>query len=302
MKKLTMRTRSLLSDILLGLLISLLLGSLLAGCSGSTGRELESTLNSRPAAVTMPYDQPQVLVHAVPEDLPFDFSAYPGGELLGTVAAGNLASGTILQTVDASAEEILDYYRAELTEAAFTDANEGRSYQVFYPPEGSGAVFCSGEDDVVILQIFDRDDGARDVRLHYSTNEAVIARTTCADPILAIENFPFPQLPAPPNASVMGGGGGGGGGGGQGSHPGTLGYMVSSVIHSEDSLEAVNQHYVDLLAGEGWTLLGQSAGENSLESNWDFGFYQSRSWLMRLITSVGDEPNQYTVQLRAISP
>lgn len=283
----------------LPLLLSLLL---LSGCSGLSERELAVHFNSRPPAATMPYDQPRYLPNAVPDQLPFSFRAYPNGDLLGTVEAGGQESGTILQKVNQSASEILEYYTQLLTEAAFTNTSESHSYQVFFPPEESGATFCGDQGAAVILEMFDFEDGSKDVRLHYSTDDAAIKRTTCGQPVLAIEDFPFPHLAAPPNASVMGGGGGGGGGGGAGTRPGPMGYMVSIEINSGDSLEFVNNHYVDLLTAEGWILLSQSSSEASIESNWDFGFYETRSWLARLITSVGDAPNQYLIRLLAISP
>ena len=51
-----------------------------------------------------------------------------------------------------------------------------------------------------------------------------------------------------------------------------------------------------------WLLLNQSADDSGATSDWDFGFYATRSWLARLIISPGDEPDQYRVELRAVSP
>jgi hypothetical protein len=282
----------------LPILISIIL---LSSCSGRSEHELAQLFDSLPPSVTMPYENPQYFVNAVPDQLPFSFIAPPNSDLLGAVEDGGHQSGTVLLKSDQSTNEILDYYTNLLTEAEFSNARESRSYRVFFPPAGDGAAFCGEQGAAVFLEIFENDAGSKDVRLSYTTDTNVIERTTCGQPILAIEDFPFPYLEAPANASVIGGGGGGGGGG-KDTRQGTMGYMAQTVIDSEDSLEIVYQHYADLLAAEGWVLLSQSPAKNSLESSWDFGFYETRSWLARLTASPGDTPNQYIISLRAISP
>lgn len=282
----------------LSLLISIFL---LTGCNRLAERDLAQHLNSRPPAVTMPYDDPQYLLRSVPDQLPFSFIASTDGELLGTVEDSGHKSGTILLKTDQSASDILAYYTNLLAGAALTNTSESRSYQVFFPPDVSGATFCGDQGVAVFLDIFESGDGFKDVRLHYTIDNEVIEHTTCGQPILDIEDFPFPYLEAPPNSVVVGGGGGGGGGR-SGTRKGPMGYAVEVEINSDDSLEAVYNHYIDLLAAEGWILLDQSSTENAFESNWDFGFYESRSWLARLIASAGDAPNQYIIKLQAISP
>lgn len=280
------------------ILISILL---LSSCAGLSERELALHLNSRPPAVTMPYDNPRYILNSVPAQLPFSFKAPANGNLLGTVESIGHESGTILLGVDRSAGDILEYYTNLLADAAFSNTSESRSYQVFFQPEGSGATFCSEQGVAVFLEIFESEDGFKDVRLHYTTDDEVIERSTCSQQLLAIEDFPFPYLAAPPNSSVVEGRGGGGGSGTE-TRKGPMGYSVETVINSDDSLELVYSHYVDLLAAQGWNMLNQSSSEYSLESNWDFGFYETRSWLARLVVSVGDTPNQYIIELRAISP
>ncbi len=282
----------------LSLLISIFL---LSGCTRFSERELAGHLNSRPTAVTMPYDNPRYLLHSVPDQLPFSFVASAGGELLGTVEDSGHESGTILLKTDQSVSDILAYYTNLLAGAALTNASESRSYQVFFPPDESGATFCGDQGVAVFLEIFELGDGLKDVRLHYTIDNEVIGKTTCGEPILDIEDFPFPYLEAPPNSVVVGSAGGGGGGG-SGTRKGPMGYSVEVEINSDDSLEAVYNHYIDLLSAEGWILLDQSSTGNSFESNWDFGFYETRSWLARLIASAGDAPNQYIIKLHAISP
>jgi hypothetical protein len=280
------------------LLINILL---LSTCTGVSAQELKLHFNSRSPSVTMPYDNPRYILHAVPDQLPFPFIAPNNGELLGSVEAHGHESGTILLKVDQSASDILEYYTNLLTDAAFTNTSESHSYQVFFPPEENGATFCSEQGIAVFLEIFELEDGLKDVRLHYTTDNKVIEQTTCGQPILAIEDFPFPYLAAPPNSTALGGSGGGGGSG-QDARKGSMGYSAEIEINSDDNLELVYNHYVDLLAAEGWILLNQSPTEYSFESSWDFGFYETRSWLARLIVSTGDSPNQYIIKLRAISP
>jgi len=249
----------------------------------------------------MPYDNPQYILHSAPDQLPFSFRIFPNGDLLGTVVANGQESGTILLKVDQSASNILEYYTNLLTEAAFAETSESYSYQVFFPPEESGATFCSEQGIAVFLEIFELEDGLKDVRLHYTFDDQVIEHTTCGQPILEIEDFPFPHLTAPPDSVVLGGGRGGGGGG-MSTRQGPMGYIAEIVINSDSSLELVYDHYEDLLVAEGWVLLHQNSTGDYFESNWDFGFYETRSWLARLTASVGETPDQYTITLRAISP
>jgi hypothetical protein len=274
---------------------------LLSSCKDRSKHELSLYFDSRPATVTMPYNNPRYLIHQVPDQLPISFIAPANGELFGTVEADGHESGTILMKVDQSASDILEYYTHLFTGAGYSDASKSYNYQVFFPPEENGATFCSEQGVAIILEIFDSEDGLKDVRLHYTTDKDVIERTTCGQPILAIEDFPFPYLAAPPNSIVVGGGGGGGGSGTE-TRRGPLGYSAKIVINSDDSLESVYNHYVDMIAAEGWILLSQSSTEHSLESSWDFGFYEIRSWLAHLITSAGDAPNEYVIELRAVSP
>jgi len=280
------------------LIISILL---LSSCNDRSKHELALKFDSRPAVVTMPYHNPRYFLHSVPDQLPFSFSAPPNGDLLGTVEADGHESGTILVKVDQSTSDILEYYTDLLTGAGYSNTSESYNYHVFFPPEENGATFCSEHGVAIILEIFDSDDGLKDVRLHYTNDKDVIKRTTCSQPILAIEDFPFPYLAAPPNSIVVGGGGGGGGSGTE-TRRGPMGYSAKIVINSDDSLESVYNHYVNMIATEGWILLSQSSTENSFESSWDFGFYEIRSWLAHLIASAGDAPNQYVIELRAISP
>lgn len=282
----------------LPLLISILI---LSSCNGFSEREFVTHFNSRPTAVTMPYDNPRYILHSVPDNLPFSFDVPADVDLLGTVEADGHESGTILLKVDQTQSDILENYTNLLTDAAFTSTSESHNYQVFFPPDENGATFCGEQGVAVILEIFESDDGSKDVRIHYTSDDEVLERTTCGQQILTVEDFPFPHLAAPPNSSVVGGGGGGGGSG-SGTHKGPMSYSAEIVINSEDSLESVYNHYVDLLAAEGWLLLNQSSNEYSLKSDWDFGFYDTRSWLAHLDASVGEAPNKYIIKLRAISP
>ncbi|MGD8457372.1 MAG: hypothetical protein PVF83_13405 [Anaerolineales bacterium] len=277
---------------------------LLTGCAGRAVSELVSLLDAHPPVLAMPYQEPDILPGSLPPDLPFPFTTLPGGELLGSVVDGDGRSGTVLLVAVQSPEDILAYYTPLLSASSFMDTTDARGYNVFFPAQGSSATFCSGQARAVILKIYPREDGANDVHLHYTTDEAVIADTTCAEPILAIEDFPFPTLPALPSASdVAGSRGGGGGGGGQDyGQVGPLGYTAETFFTSSDDLEAVHRYYQDLLAGEGWIMLEESTADDSVESSWDFGYYQTRSWLARLIVSTGDEPDQYRVEFRAVSP
>jgi hypothetical protein len=277
---------------------------LLSSCAGSPERELLSQLNSRPPALAMPYENPKTILDSVPDPLPFTFIAPSEGELLGTVEDHDRESGTILLMVDQSASDILAYYTNLLTDSSFADTRDSHSHQVFFPSEGSGATFCRDQDSAIVLKINNLEDGLKDVRLHYTTDQEVIQHTTCGQSILALEDFPFPYLPAPPSASNAGDSWGGGGGGGrQGvSHAGPLGYASEMAIITDDSLEGVNNHYVDLLVAEGWILINQSSTSESFESHWDFGYYETRSWLARLTVSIGDVPSQFHIELRAISP
>ena len=277
---------------------------LLASCQGISKRDLAQHFNSRPAAVTMPYNSPRYIPGSVPEGLPFEFEVMASGELLGTVEDSGGKSGTILLVVDQNAGEILRYYSEQLGGAELANTSDSRDYRVFFPPDGSGATFCGEQGTAVLLEIFDGDNEMKDVRLHYTVDREVVGRTTCGEPLFAIEDFPFPRLAAPPNSTfVKGGGGGGGGGGGSETFLGPMGYLVEVIINSEDSLENVNNHYVALLKEEGWTLLDQNATGNAFESSWDFGFFETRSWLARLTTAVvGDTGDQYAVRLQAVSP
>jgi len=280
------------------LLISILL---LSSCTGLSKHELAQHFSSQPPTVTMPYNNPQYILHSVPDQLPFSFSVLPNGNLLGTVVATGQKSGTILLEVDQSASDILEYYTTLLTDATFSNTSEGHSYQVFFPPEESGATFCGEQGIAVFLEIFELEDGLKDVRLHYTSDDQVVEHTTCGQPILDIQNFPFPHLAAPHNSLVLEGGGGGGGSG-KDTRQGPMGYLAEIVIVSDNSLESVYNHYKDLLVAQGWILLNQDSIDDSFESNWDFGFYETRSWLARLTVSVGEAPNQYVIKLRAISP
>ncbi len=277
---------------------------LLSSCTGNPELELFSYLQSRPPALAMPYENPIYFLDSVPDHLPFPYITSSEGKLLGTVEDGDHESGTILLIVDQSASDILAYYTGLLTDSSFTNANDSNSYQVFFPSEGSGATFCNEQDSAIILKIYDLGDGLKDVRLHYTTDKDVIKHTTCGQVILTIEDFPFPYLPAPPNCSnVEGSRGGGGGGGGQGdSRIGPLGYIAEIVISTDDSLESIHHHYMDLLAAEGWVLINKSSTTESFESSWDFGYYETRSWLARLIVSTSEVPNQFHIELRAVSP
>jgi hypothetical protein len=245
----------------------------------------------------MPYENARYILGSVPERLPFPFSISENGKLLGTAEDEGHESGTILLIDPQSEGDIVEYYTKLLTDAALIRESERYHYQVFFPAEGGGAAFCDGQDRAVFLEIFDLGDGLKDVRLHYSTDQDVIARTHCGEPVLAVEDFPFPNLAAPPNAFVIGGGGGGGG-----SRGGRNGFSAETLITTDDSLESINDHYLKLLAAEGWVLLDQSSTEYSLESSWDFGYHETRSWLARLIVSSADAPNQYLIQLRSVSP
>lgn len=282
----------------LSLLISILL---LSSCNGLSEREFVTLFNSRPTAVTMPYDNPRYILHSVPGELPFSFDVPADVDLLGTVEADGHESGTILLKVDQTKRDILEDFTNSLTDAAFTSTSESHNYQVFFPPEENGATFCGKQGVAVILEIYESDDGSKDVRLHYTVDDKALERTTCGQQILTIEDFPFPHLAAPPNSSVVGGGGGGGGGG-SGTRKGPMGYTAKIVINSEDSLESIYNHYVDLLAAEGWLLLNQSSNGYPLKSDWDFGFYKTRSWLAHLEASVGEDSNQYIIELSGISP
>jgi hypothetical protein len=277
---------------------------LLVGCAGSAEDALLARLDNRPPAPGMPYEDPQALVGFVPGDLPFPFSAPPGGEVLGTVEDGGGLSGTVLLTSGQSAADVRDYYSGLLGGSSFADASELWGYYVFFPPQGEGATFCNGQAGAVVLEITPLEDGTNDVRLHYTTDAEVIGRMTCGQPVLAIEDFPFPYLPAPPAASGDGGsrGGGGGGGGGTDASAGPLGFTAEIEITSDESLAWVNDYYRDLLVGEGWIVIDESSTGDSFETSWDFGYYQTRSWLARLIVSSGDAPDQYRVEFRAVSP
>ena len=275
---------------------------LLSSCASLSERELNVIFNSRPPAVTMPYDNPHYVLQSVPDQLPFSFVVPFGGELLGSIEDSGHMSGTILLKIDQNASDIQKNFTALLTDAAFTDSSTRSRYQVFFPPEENGATFCSEEGVAVILEIFEFEDGSKDVRLHYTIDSEVIERTTCGQPIRVVEDFPFPQLSAPSDSSIIGGGAGGGGGEKEEVRKGLMGYSTEIVINSNDSLDFVHAHYRKMLLAEGWKLLNQSLTENSYTSDWDFGFYKTRSWLARLIVSVGEAPNQYTIELRAISP
>jgi hypothetical protein len=274
---------------------------LLSSCTALSARELKVVFSSRPPAVTMPYEQPEYILHSVPEELPFFFVLPAGGELLGAVEDTGQARGTILLKSDQSASDILEHFTNLLMDSTFTSTSESHRYQVFFPPEENGATFCSEQGTAVILEIFELEDGLKDVRLHYAMDGEAIKYTACGQPMVELEDFRFPYLSAPPNASVAGGGGGGGGKE-EGTRPGLMGYSVEIVINSTDDLDFVADHYKNLLSVEGWTLLNQSLSEHSYTSDWDFGFYETRSWLARLIVSAGDAPDQYTIELRAISP
>jgi hypothetical protein len=274
---------------------------LLSSCDRFSDDDLTLHFNSHPLPITIFYDEPLYILHSVPEQLPFPFGILPNGKLLGTVLANGQKSGTILLEVDQNASDILEYYTNLLTDVAFSDINESHNYQVFFPPEESGATFCSEQGIAIFLEIFGLENGLKDVRLHYTSDAQVIEHTTCGQPTLDIENFPFPHLTAPPNSSVLGGGGGGGGSG-KDTRQGSMGYLAEITINSDDSLEAVYNHYKDLLVAQGWILLNQNSTDRYFECNWDFGFYETRSWLARLTVSVGESPNQYIIILRAISP
>jgi hypothetical protein len=277
---------------------------LLSSCAGNAQGELLSHLNSRPPAPGMPYENPVTLPDSVPDDLPFPFAAPPEGDLLGTVEDENHLSGTILLTAEQSAEAIVDYYTGLLSGSSFANAADIHNYHVFFPAEGSGATFCSGQAGAIFLEIFALEDGGKDVRLHYTTDKDIIGITTCGQPVLAIEDFPFPYLPAPPPASSDGGskGGGGGGGGGTDTSGGPFGFIAEIEMTSDESLAWVHQYYQDLLAAEGWILIEQTETDESFQSSWDFGYYETRSWLARLIVSTGKAPNEYRVEFRAVSP
>ena len=276
----------------------------LSGCAVKPEQELLLQLNNRPPALAMPYENPKYILDSVPENLPFIFIVPPKGELLGTVEDNDHESGTILLIVDQNASDILEYYTSLFTDSSFTDTSDVYSYQVFFPSEGSGATFCGEQNSAILLKIYNLEDGLKDVRLHYSTDKEVINRTTCSQPILVIEDFLFPYLPAPPNSLSVGGiKGGGGGGSKQGdSRMGPVGYSAEIEIVTDDSLELVHNHYLDLLIAQGWTLISQSSTAESFESSWDFGYYETRSWLARLTVSTEDVPNQLHIELRAISP
>jgi hypothetical protein len=290
------------SIILISTLLSINIS--LSSCTGSPEHELLSHLNSRPPALAMPYQNPKFILNSVPDHLPFTFIASSDGELLGTVEDNDHESGTILQIINQSTSDILEYYTRLLTDSSFANTHDIYSHQVFFPSEGSDATFCREQDSAIFLKIYDLEGGLKDVRLHYTTDKEVIKHTTCDQPILAIEDFPFPYLPAPPNSSSVGGiRGGGGGGGRQGVlHASPLGYLSEIEIITDDSLEVVQNHYLDLLVAEGWTLISQSSTSESLESSWDFGYYETRSWLARLTVSIGDVSNQFYIELRTISP
>jgi len=275
--------------------------SWLVGCARIPEKELATLINSRPYVFKMPYDNPIYILYSIPEDLPFSFTVPNNGELLGTVEDHEHQSGTILLKIEQPPKDILAYFTNLLAGAALTNINESLRYQVFFPPDENGATFCHEQSIAVILEIFELENGFNDVRLHYTTDDQVIANTTCGQPILDIGDFPFPYLAAPSNSSVTGGGGGGGGGK-TGTIPGAQGYSVEVTINSDDNLKTICDHYADLLASEGWLLLNQSSTENSWESNWDFGYYETRSWLARLTVSANEIPNQYTIQLQAVSP
>jgi hypothetical protein len=273
----------------------------LAGCTGLSEHELRIVFSSRPSPMTVSYEHAEYIVQAVPAGLPFSFAVPPRGELLGSVEDAKHTNGTILLQSDQSANAILEYFTNLFTDSTLTDTSKSHSYQVFFPPEGNSATFCSERGVAVILEIFDLEEGLKDVRLHYTMDHDVIASTTCGQPVLEIEDFPFPRLVAPPNSSVLGGGGGGGGGEEETTH-GLMGYSVEMLLDSSDDLEFVHNHYRDMLSAEGWILLNQNAADDSYISDWDFGFYKTRSWLARLIVSAGETPNQYKIELRAISP
>jgi hypothetical protein len=289
------------TSIILTLLSSIIL---LSSCVVSPERELLSQLNRRPPALAMPYENPKTILDSTPDHLPFTFIAPSEGELLGTVEDIDHESGTILLIVDQSASDVLEYFTRLLTDSSFANTRDIYSHQVFFPSDGSGATFCREQDSAISLEIYDLEGGLKDVRLHYTTDMEVIKQTTCGQPILAIEDFTFPYLPAPHNSSIVEGSKGGGGGGGRqgGLHAGPLEYTSEIVIITDESLEWVQNHYLDLLAAEGWTLINQSSTPELFESSWDFGYYDTRSWLARLTVSIGDVPNQFHIELRAISP
>ncbi len=293
---LNLMKKSLISTLLF--LMSLLL---LSSCAALSEHELKTVFNSRPPAVTMPYEHPQYLLNSLPEELPFLFDLPAGGELLGTVEDTGQARGTILLKSDQSAADILKHFTNLFTASTFTNTRESHRYQVFFPPEENGATFCREQDVAVILEIYGSEEGLKDVRLHYAMDGEGIEHTTCGQPIVAIEDFPFPQLSAP-STSSMAGGGGGGGGEENGTRRGLMGYSLESVITSDDNLDFVYNHYKNILSDQGWILLGQDVSEYSYASDWDFGFYKTRSWLARLIVSAGEAPNQYRIELRAVSP
>lgn len=276
---------------------------LLAGCAGLTERELKDIFSSRPPALAMPYENPRYILQSVPDRLPFSLVVPAGGELLGTIEDTGQTSGTILLKLDQSVPDILTYFTDLLTDSAFASPGTRYNYRVFFPPEEQGATYCSERGAAILLEIFELENGSKDVRLHYTLDRDLIEQTTCSQPIAAIGDFPFPHLPAPSASSIAGGGGGGGGGGEEEQiRNGLMGYSAETVIHSDDSLYSVDSHYRNMLAAEGWTLLGQDLSEHSYTSDWDFGFYKTRSWLARLIVSAGEAPNQYRVELRAVSP
>jgi hypothetical protein len=269
----------------------------LSSCTRLAERDFAQYLDSRPAGPTMPYRNARYLLGSVPDRIPFAFQVSETGELLGTAVDEDHDSGTILLLEDQSAGDILAYYTGVLTDSALIHERERYKYEVFFPPEGGRASFCSLQDRAVFLEIFDLEDGLKDVRLHYTSDPDVIARTHCGLPVLAIEDYPFPYLAAPPNASAVGGGSGGGG-----KRAGYSGFSAETVVVTNDSLESVNDHYLKLLAAEGWILLDQSSTETSRESSWDFGYKETRSWLALLIVSTGDAPDQYRIELRSVSP
>jgi hypothetical protein len=272
------------------------------GCKRTPEDDLADYLNSRPPAASMPYENPRYIPQALPEHLPFNFEVSEDEELLGSVEDRDHKNGTILLKTDQSANDILEHYKDLLAADDIYSTSESHTYQVFFPPEDDGATFCSDQGFMAILEIFERGDGAGDVRLHYIADQDVIEQTTCGQPILSLEDYVFPSLSAPPNSASIGGGGGGGSPEETITGKGPIAYTMETYIACPDDLEAIYNHYKDQLGEEGWSLIGENAADSSIDSDWDFGYYGTRSWLAHLAVAIDEDPSQYRIELRAISP
>jgi hypothetical protein len=209
-------------------------------------------------------EEVQLLIGELPDNLPLELPLPDGARVLGSLVRGDTE---IVLDATQSPEEVIDFYREQLTAAGWEEPEEPDFSGGFVSSGvGNGISLCqSKKGPRFSLRTLESDTGLTDVRLNLSDGR----HSGCdMDVGYMGEESKIPNLVAPPGVQQWGGGGGGGGDN----------FYTSADVETELSSRELAKHYTEQLKAAGWTLLTQGEGESVAFSNWSFEDEHGDAW------------------------